>query len=234
MTFTNNFINTDGSPYSPNVSDLFVPETLGYTYGLAAPLAASLSSCPNLLALKTNLTTLWSTPSPNNASVKDMLCGSWSRTDGRHGNKPTDGVAQCGPGADRLGRQTQAGNLRRRAVELRARAGTQAGGTRVLAFLRDVDVTDPEQTEYRLFLDAPGEPAQSQVSEPGYVGNFGIFVHGDHRGHGDAGSKPSLVLGIHKRDATCLRESADARSRRHQAEVCIRSEHAEGPKGRDR
>ena len=32
MTFQNNFFNPDGTPYSPKVSDLLIPEPLGYTY----------------------------------------------------------------------------------------------------------------------------------------------------------------------------------------------------------
>jgi tyrosinase len=31
MTFQNNFYNPDGSFYSPKVSDMYIPETLGYT-----------------------------------------------------------------------------------------------------------------------------------------------------------------------------------------------------------
>ena len=45
MPFTNNFFNPDGSFYSPKVSDLFTPETLGYTYGLTAP-AAPVAASP--------------------------------------------------------------------------------------------------------------------------------------------------------------------------------------------
>src|SRR4030088_233902 len=69
MTFTNNFINTDGSAFSPKVSELFVPESLGYTYGLSAPPATAFAS-PNLMALRTSLTTLWATPSVNTSKIR--------------------------------------------------------------------------------------------------------------------------------------------------------------------
>src|SRR6478672_12211919 len=39
MPFTDNFLNTDGSFFSPKVSDLYVPEQLGYTYGLSTQLS---------------------------------------------------------------------------------------------------------------------------------------------------------------------------------------------------
>jgi len=69
----------------------------------------------------------------------------------------------------------------------------------VLAFVRDVDVTQPEETEYRVFLDRPGLPPQVQVTDPSYVGSFGVFVHnehGDHGGHADNDSKPSFVFDL--------------------------------------
>ena len=70
----------------------------------------------------------------------------------------------------------------------------RATGTRVLAFVRDVAVTDPKSTEFRVFLDHPDLTAQASVADPSYVGSFGVFVHGGHAGH--AATNPSFVLDL--------------------------------------
>src|SRR5262249_54730536 len=63
MTFQQNFYNPDGSFYSPKVSDLFTPETLGYTYGLPPPAGLSLAARPAaVIALGERLKTLFATP----------------------------------------------------------------------------------------------------------------------------------------------------------------------------
>src|SRR4029077_11740171 len=66
MTFTNNFLNTDGSSWSPKVTDLFDPMSLGYTYGLSTPVAA-VGSTPSLVAMRNTLATVWAAPAPANA-----------------------------------------------------------------------------------------------------------------------------------------------------------------------
>jgi tyrosinase len=57
MTFTDNFVNPDGSSYSPKVSELTDPEKLGYTYGLP-PSPVATTSFPNLIALRGKLVSL--------------------------------------------------------------------------------------------------------------------------------------------------------------------------------
>jgi tyrosinase len=66
MTFQNNVYNPDGSFYSPKVSDLYTPETLGYTYGLASPPAAAVA--PAIMALGDKIKTLFATPNLSNAA----------------------------------------------------------------------------------------------------------------------------------------------------------------------
>jgi Common central domain of tyrosinase/Polyphenol oxidase middle domain len=66
MTFQNNFYNPDGSFYSPKVSDLYTPETLGYAYGLAPPLAAAVA--PAVMALGDKIKTLFATPNVSSAA----------------------------------------------------------------------------------------------------------------------------------------------------------------------
>ena len=75
----------------------------------------------------------------------------------------------------------------------------RATGPRVLAFVRDVAVTEPQETEYRVFLDRPDLTPQVPVTDPNYVGSFGVLVHGEHGGHGgqsDDNSNPSFVLDL--------------------------------------
>ena len=199
MTFTNNFINADGSPYSPKVSDLFVPEALGYSYGLAAPLVASAGSSPNLVALRTNLTTLWATPSVNSSSIKTFTAAPAAGQTAGTATKPLTIAVNVDPALIAAVAKRRPVSSGAEFLNFAVAREQRATGTRVLAFLRDVEVTQPQQTEYRVFLDGPGLGSQVQVSDPSYVGSFGVFVHGEHGGHGGAAgdeSKPSFVLDL--------------------------------------
>jgi tyrosinase len=71
----------------------------------------------------------------------------------------------------------------------------------VLAFVRDVAVTGAQDTEYQVYLDTPDFNPQIGPSDPSYVGSFGVFVHGEHAGHGgaadaDTDANPSFVLDL--------------------------------------
>jgi tyrosinase len=77
----------------------------------------------------------------------------------------------------------------------------RATGPRVLAFIRDVKVSGAQDTEYQVYLDSPEANPQDGPSDPSYVGSFGVFVHGEHAGHGDAeetdtNADPSFVLDL--------------------------------------
>jgi tyrosinase len=199
MTFTNNFIHPDGTPYSPKVSDLFVPETLGYTYGLSSPVASA-SPSPNLMALRSKLTTLRVTGAANDAGVKSFSAAPAGQTVGT-ASAPLAVTVNVDPALI-------ASVVKRKPVpsgteflNFAAARELRATGTRVLAFVRDVAVTQAEDTEYRVFLDYPGLTADTPVTDPSYVGSFGIFVHGEHGGHGgpaddDTNTNPSFVLDL--------------------------------------
>jgi tyrosinase len=199
MTFTNNFINTDGTSFSPKVSDLFVPETLGYTYGLSTPVAAATPS-PNLTTLRNNLAAVRATPAADAAGVKSFSAAPAG---------PTVGTATAPLAVSvKVDPELIASVLKRAPVP----SGTEfmnfavareqrATGTRVLAFLRDVAVTDAQDTEYQVYLDSPDFDTKASPSDPGYVGSFGIFVHGEHAGHdaptdADTSANPSFVLDL--------------------------------------
>ena len=76
----------------------------------------------------------------------------------------------------------------------------RATGPRVLAFIRDVKVSGAQDTEYQVYLDTPETNPQDGASDPSYVGSFGVFVHGEHGGHGDeetdTNADPSFVLDL--------------------------------------
>ncbi len=81
MTFQNNFYNPDGSFYSPKVSDMYIPETLGYTYGLAPPPAAA---APAIVALGDKIKTLF----VNLKSFSRKAGPSWRACSGSFGPVP--------------------------------------------------------------------------------------------------------------------------------------------------
>ena len=67
MAFTNNFRHADGSFWSPKVSDLYRPETLGYTYGL--PASPVLAASPGAVGVSNKLTALFASPDLAHAKV---------------------------------------------------------------------------------------------------------------------------------------------------------------------
>jgi tyrosinase len=198
MKFTNNFLNTDGSSWSPKVTDLFDPEKLGYTYGLSAPVASA-SPTPHLTALRTKLATVHATPAGGTAEGIERFTAA-----------PTEVGTATAPLAVsvNVNPALMAAVLKRAPVpsgaeftNFAAAQEQRASGPRVLAFVRDVAVTEAQDTEYQVYIDT-GEPnAQLSPSDPSYVGSFGVFVHGEHGGHGggeeaDTNANPSFVLNL--------------------------------------
>jgi tyrosinase len=53
-------------------------------------------------------------------------------------------------------------------------------------------VTDPHATMFRIFVDGDGVSASTPITDPHYVGTFGVFHSGGHDGHG----MPSFVLDL--------------------------------------
>jgi tyrosinase len=194
MTFANNFVNTDGSPSSPAVSELFVPETLGYSYGLTQQVA-SIPASPNLVALQSKLVTLHATPKANIGGVRRFSAAP-------SGEPPATVTAPLAVSVN-IDPALVASVVARKPVPAGAELlnfalarEQRATGTQVLAFVRDVTVTDPQETEYRVFLDHPDFTPQVPEADPSYVGSFAIFVHGGHGSHGAHQGKPSFVLDL--------------------------------------
>jgi tyrosinase len=199
MTFTNNFLNTDGSQWSPKVSDLFEPEKLGYTYGLSTPVASA-GPTPNLVALRNTLATLHAAPSANAAGAKSFTAVPPAQAVGT-ATAPLAVAVNVDPAL-------VASVVKRTPVpsgaeftNFAAAQEQRASGPRVLAFVRDVAVTGAQDTEYQVYLDTPDFNPQNGPSDPSYVGSFGVFVHGEHGGHGGAAetetdTNPSFVLDL--------------------------------------
>jgi tyrosinase len=70
-----------------------------------------------------------------------------------------------------------------------------ASGPRALAFIRDIAVTQHQNTLYRVFIDCDYLSQGTPISDPHYIGTFGIF--GGHQGHGGKpAARPSIVLDL--------------------------------------
>ncbi len=194
MPFKDNFYNVNGSFWSPYVRDLFVPETLGYTYGLRAPTAVAATALPNVQALENKLTAFYAA-GPNMAStgIKTFAAENTQKataTAAKYLELPvTVDAALVSEVAKR--RPASSGN---EFLSFTAAMEQAASGTRALAFVRDVAVTNPEDTLYRVFLDGENISADTPITDPHYVGSFSIF---DHTGHGgDHKGLPSFALDL--------------------------------------
>ena len=64
----------------------------------------------------------------------------------------------------------------------------RASGTRALAFIRDIAFAQHRNTPQGVFIDCDYLSQATPISDPHYVGTFGIF--GDHGGHAGEGGKP--------------------------------------------
>lgn len=190
MTFQNNFLNVDGSSWSPKVSDLYVPEQLGYTYNLGPQM--SFDQSPTVMALHTNLKALRTTQAvPAGSAIKRFSApASGAATTAKSLSIPIEvdagllaAVAQRPPVSS--GRSLLSFSAVREA---------RAAGTRAIAFVRDVAVTGSRDTEFRIFLDAPEITLQTPTTDPHYVGSFGVIVHGTE-GHGKH-ANPSFAVDL--------------------------------------
>jgi tyrosinase len=181
------------------VSDLFSPETLGYTYGIAPPVVAAIPS-PNLLSLQNKLVTLRGPRVTDIAGTKTFSAAPGGETLGT-AETPLALSVNVEPALIVAVAKRKPVSSGSEFLNFAAAREQRATGARVLAFLRDVAVSGAEGTEYRVFLDRPHLTAQTPVTDPGYVGSFGVLDHGDHSDHGAANggaANPSFVLDLTK------------------------------------
>jgi tyrosinase len=195
MPITNNFYNVDGSFWSPVVSELEVPEALGYTYGLPEPAAALVAAAPMQAALETKITSFFATPKANNAGIRTFTASNSGEANATAG-KTLALTVEVAPGLmDAVIRRKPVSS----GVEMLnfALAREQhASGTRALGFIREVVVTQPGNAVYRVFIDHPNPSPQTPTNDPHYVGAFGILAHPSHGSHGDKHGTPSFVMDL--------------------------------------
>jgi tyrosinase len=190
MPFQNHFFNPDGTPYSPQVSDLLSVEPLGYTYGLAGP---QVSLPPSVLNLDSRLRTVFAAPGVSAAvGVRTFEA---SNDQQAQPTRPLEVLVQ-------VERSLVAAVSRRPSLgagaELldvnRARAAA-ASRARAFAFIRDIAVANDQATQYRVFIDCDYLSQSTPITDDHYIGTFGFFgEHGEHEGHAEA--KPSIVMDL--------------------------------------
>jgi tyrosinase len=192
MQIINNFYNVDGSYWSPLVSDLYSPEALGYTYGLP-PGPAVAAAAPMHMALQTKLRTLFAAPKVADAAgVRTFAAantGQASATPAQHLAVSVD----VDPGLVSAVARRRPVSSGTQLLNFASAREARASGTRALGFIRDVAVTQPRDTSYRVFIEHPNPSSQTPVNDPHYVGTFAILGHGSHHGRQ---RKPSFALDL--------------------------------------
>jgi tyrosinase len=185
MTFQNNFYNPDGTFYSPVVSDLYTPENLGYTYGL--PPAPATAAAPAIVALGDKIKTLFATPNVSAAGVKTFVAQNAGQATAA-ANKPLDIAVEVDRDLVAAVARRAAPDTGSELLNFNKAREMRASGTRALAFIRDIAFAQHRNTLYRVFIDCDYLSQATPISDPHYVGTFGIF--GDHGGHAGEGGKP--------------------------------------------
>ena len=198
MTFQDNFFNPDGSRYSPKVSDLLTPEALGYTY-VETPIATvSLTGTSTALALRSNqFTALLSAPRgagrPAGIASYSASVTQPAATVAKYLEVPVDvDAAALAPVAARRSLPSGVETL-----SLAAARQYYVNGPRCFAFLRDFDVGQNANTEFRVFLNCDYLSASTPVTDRHYAGSFGFFgAHGGHSHGGGEPKKPSIGIDL--------------------------------------
>lgn len=197
MPFTDNFLDVEhGGFWSPKVSELFVPEDLGYTYGLRSVAVASEALAPNVLALRSKLTTLFALPGVANSSTAGITTVVAANTmTAKPGQPLSVPVTVPVEALKAIGARPVIGSGMAM-MDFAASQDQSAAGVHALGFIRDVVVTNPESTMFRVFIDMDGLTDATPITDPHYVGTFGIFHHGAHAGHEGHPVAPSFAVNL--------------------------------------
>ena len=197
MEFQNHFFNPDGSPYSPKVSDLFTPETLGYTYDVGVTASLSTAAGPTTTSLVDDrLKTIYATPNLTSVNVAGIATYVAQNKDQAIAapNKPLEIPVEVGSNqvntVARYRRPSTGAELLD-SKQVRARL---ADAPRALCFIRDIAVSNDQNTQYRVFIDCDYLSSSTPITDRHYVGTFSFF--GDHgRSHGP-GQNPSVMVDL--------------------------------------
>jgi tyrosinase len=189
MPFQNNFFNPDGTRFSPKVSELLLPEPLGYTYDLGMP-------APGYVATPVDdkLKTLYAMPSVAAAKAAGIATYVAQNTQQATPTKPLEVSVEVEPNL-----VSTVARYKRVAAGVAlldfAKARQQvAAGPHALAFIRDIAVAQQEDTLYRVFIDCDYLSPSTPPTDRHYVGTFGVF--GSHGSHGGKDTKPSVAVDL--------------------------------------
>ncbi len=190
MTFQNNFINPDGTPWSPQVKSLYVPEDLGYTYHLR------LVAFPgkNLVLIENKLIQLIKWLKNPGGPVEAFTVFGVERANIQAMGDKTHLALAVKTSKDLIG-QVRARKNPLRAAEsdnFRAAAEARAPGTHAYVLLTNVDASDPGDAEFRVFVNADNPTPATPLDDPHYVGTFAILSHGMR--HGEGHMTPSFLI----------------------------------------
>lgn len=196
MTFTNNFFNPDGSPYSPKVTDLFTPEPLGYTYDDTPQQPPPGPAQPPVLAQYDKFKSLYAVK--DIASVKAAGIATYvsKATEAATPTKYAEIPVEVDPAILKTVANRKPLSSGTSTLSLNKVREQIASGPRAYAFIRDLDYTEGEQTIYRVFLDCDYLSPNTPIGDKHYVGAFAFFgpSHGDHGGV--PVDKPSLGIDL--------------------------------------
>jgi tyrosinase len=190
MPFTNNFWNEDGTPWSPKVSDLYLPEDLGYSYGLKSFVASAIAVGPQTLELNEKLRTVIPGAAPS-AAVGGVITAFVENSKTATPAQPLSLSVQVPKGAlDAVAHRLPVPSGVE-SLNFSAALENSASGPRALAFLRQVQITDPSTTAVRVFMNADKLNPDASDTDPHYVGSFAVLEHGSAH-H----ALPSFVLDL--------------------------------------
>jgi hypothetical protein len=130
---------------------MYIPEPLGYTYGLAPAPAAAVA--PAIMALGDKMKTLYATPNVSSAAGIKTFTAPNVQQAAATANKPLDIAVE-------IDRNLLAAVARRAPVgagsellDFNTARERAASGPRALAFIPEIAVTQHENTLYRVFID---------------------------------------------------------------------------------
>lgn len=190
MPFTNNFWNNNGTPWSPKVSDLYVPENLGYTYGLTQT-STRLQAARRPLQMRVER--LFAMP-PSAAAPEGTQMFRAAVQTRATAARPLQVPVTVAPTA-----------LARLAAWDGPAAGEELLGLtqdrvddaqlpRVIAVIRNITYTGERNTHFRVFLNVRNLSQATPITDPGYVGTFAFVGGSEHAEHD--GQRPSVVVDL--------------------------------------
>jgi tyrosinase len=197
MEFKNHFFNPDGSPYSPKVSDLYTPETLGYTYDLGlATLTPSTPSPATPTPVDDKLRVIFSTPNLADvrvAGVSTFVAANSSELIAAP-NKPWELPVEVAPNPVITVARYRRPSAGAEVLDPNQARAQIARGPRALCFIRDIAVTKDQNTQYRVFIECDYLSSATPITDRHYVGTFSFF--GDHGHDHGPGRNPSVLIDL--------------------------------------